>query len=218
MKTKASAKTLRMVQLAILAAITLIFAFTPLGYLKVGIIEITFMVIPVTVGAMVLGPAAGAILGAIFGITSFIQCFGMSAFGVFLLGLNPVLTCVTCIIPRILCGWLSGLIFRAVHRVDRTRLVSYFVGGLSTALLNTIFFMLSLILFFWKNPMFISKMNEWGIATDNLWLFLIAFVGLNGLVEAIVNSVVGAAIAKAVRHFLHMDPRPEAAAASTETA
>ncbi len=205
MKTKASARTLRMAQLAILVAITLIFAFTPLGYLKVGIIEITFMCIPVAVGAMALGPAAGAILGAVFGITSFIQCFGMSAFGVFMLGLNPVLTCIMCIIPRILCGWLSGLIFKALHKVDRTRLVSYFVGGLSTALLNTLFFIAAIILFFWKNPAFISQMTDWGITTDNIWLFFVAFVGLNGLVEAIVTCIVGAAIAKAVRHFTHAD-------------
>ena len=37
-------------------------------------LEITLIVIPVAVGAVTLGPAAGAILGGVFGITSFIQC------------------------------------------------------------------------------------------------------------------------------------------------
>ena len=62
--------------MAILVAIMLIFAYTPLGYLKAGPIEITFMVLPVAIGAIILGPAVGAILGGIFGVTSFIQCFG----------------------------------------------------------------------------------------------------------------------------------------------
>lgn len=59
-----------MVQMAILIAIMIILAFTPLGYLKFGLIEITLMVIPVAVGAIVLGPLCGAILGGVFGITS----------------------------------------------------------------------------------------------------------------------------------------------------
>ena len=79
--TNATQKTRRLVQLAILVAIMLILAFTPLGYLKVGAIEITFMTIPVVIGAILLGPPAGAFLGGVFGLTSFIQCFGMSAFG-----------------------------------------------------------------------------------------------------------------------------------------
>lgn len=78
---RATEKTRKLVQMAILIAVMLILAFTPLGYLKVGAIEITFMTIPVVVGAIILGPAAGAVLGGVFGLTSFIQCFGMSAFG-----------------------------------------------------------------------------------------------------------------------------------------
>ncbi len=72
MNKKVNSQTLKMVQMAILVAIMLIFAYTPLGYLKAGPIEITFMVLPVAIGAIILGPAVGAILGGIFGVTSFI--------------------------------------------------------------------------------------------------------------------------------------------------
>lgn len=186
----------KMVLLAILTAIMLIFAFTPLGYLKTAGIEITLMVIPVAIGAILCGPSGGAFLGGVFGLTSFIQCFGMSAFGAFLLGVNPILTFITCFVPRILCGWLSGLIFKALQKIDKTKIVSYFAASLSTALLNTILFMLSIIVFFWHNGDFISTMNSWSIPTDSIWIFLVAFVGLNGIIEAIVNFIVGAGIAK----------------------
>ncbi len=191
-------KTKKTVQLAILAAIILIFAFTPLGYLKVGAIEITFIVIPVAIGAIMIGPAGGAVLGGLFGLTSFIQCFGMSAFGTFLFGLDPILTFFMCMIPRILCGWLAGLLFKVVAKIDKTKLISFFSAALATPLLNTAFFMTSIILFFWKNPAFTAKMTDWGIVTDSVWKFLIAFVGVNGLVEAIVSFVVSAAVAKAL--------------------
>ena len=65
-KKKFSTKFL--VEMALLVAIILIMAFTPLGYIKTAGIEITLIVVPVAVGAVTLGPAAGAILGGVFGI------------------------------------------------------------------------------------------------------------------------------------------------------
>ena len=61
-------KTLEMVQLAVLIAIMLILAFTPLGYLRIGPLAISLMTIPVVIGAMILGPAGGAVLGLVFGL------------------------------------------------------------------------------------------------------------------------------------------------------
>lgn len=200
---KTRTNLVQMAQLAILIAIMLLLAFTPIGYLKAGVIEITFMVLPVAVGATLLGPLGGAVLGGVFGLTSFLQCFGMSPFGTFLFGLNPVLTFLTCVVPRILCGLLSGLFFRLLQKWDRTHIASYFFASLSTALLNTLFFTGALILFFWHNPLFLSQMTEWGMPLDTLWVFLVAFVGLNGLVEAIANAVLGGAIGKALSHFVH---------------
>ncbi len=200
MKNNVNAKTYKMVQMAILIAIMLIFAFTPVGYIKVGAIEITLMVIPVAVGAIVLGPACGAILGGIFGVTSFVQCFGMSAFGTFLFSLNPVMTFITCIVPRILCGWLAGLIFQALYKTGKKGLATY-VGSLSTALLNTLFFMGCIIAFFWNDAGFVAQMTAWGITTKSVGVFLAAFVGVNGVVEAIVNFVVGGAISRAVLRY-----------------
>ena len=105
MNTNTHAKTLWMAQTAILAAVILLMAFTPLGYLKVGIIEITFLVIPVAIGAIMIGPGSGAVLGAVFGATSFAQAFA-SPFGAALLAINPFYTFLLTMVPRILMGYL----------------------------------------------------------------------------------------------------------------
>ena len=201
MEKNLNSRTQKMVQLAILVAIMLIFAYTPLGYLKAGVIEITFMVLPVAIGAIILGPACGAILGGLFGLTSFIQCFGTSKFGVFLLSLNPIGTFITCMVPRILCGWLSGLLFLALKKNGKMKTASYFIASLATALLNTIFFVLCIIIFFWSNGTFLSTMGA-SMPIDNLWVFIVAFVGLNGLVEAIVNCIVAGTVSKVVAKAL----------------
>ena len=85
---KQNKKMRQMVQLAVLTAILLVMAFTPLGYLKLGPLSITFLTLPVAVASVVLGPQAGLIMGAVFGLTSFFQCFGMDEFGVTLLSIS----------------------------------------------------------------------------------------------------------------------------------
>jgi uncharacterized membrane protein len=191
-----SPRTVKMVLLAILAAIMLLLSFTPLGYLKAGIVEISFMMIPVAVGAIVLGPSGGAILGGIFGATSFIQCFGMSPFGAALLSINPVYTFILCMVPRILMGWLAGLIFQGLHKNSSTRFLSYGAASLSTSLLNTIFFMSLLILLFGNTDYIKGFQGEM-----SLFAFVLAFVGLNGLVEAIVATILGGTISRALIRY-----------------
>ena len=120
-KTARKAKTLFLAQNAVLAAIVVLMAFTPIGYLRLGAVETTFIMIPVAVGAIALGEKSGAFLGLVFGISSFIQCFGISPFGAALLQINPIFTFIMCLVPRILMGYLCGashtgkLVFTLVH-------------------------------------------------------------------------------------------------------
>lgn len=84
--------TAQLTLLGLMAAILLLMAYTPLGYLNIGPLAISFNVIPVAISAVVLGPVGGAVAGAIFGLTSFLQCIGVggsSAMGVVLFGINP---------------------------------------------------------------------------------------------------------------------------------
>ena len=89
--------------------IIFVMAFTPLGYFQTMGLSITFLTVPVAVGAIILGPKGGAICGLAFGITSFMQCFGMGAFGTMLFSINPLGTAFVCIVPRLLEGLLCGL-------------------------------------------------------------------------------------------------------------
>ena len=72
MKTKKH-DTSWMVSVALMAAIVIVLANTPLGMIQLPIIKATTVHIPVILGAILLGPAAGAILGGVFGICSLIS-------------------------------------------------------------------------------------------------------------------------------------------------
>lgn len=191
-----NAKTVKMAQMAVLTAIILIMAFTPLGYLRTGGLEISLITIPVVIGAMITGPAAGAFLGGIFGITSFYQCFGMSPFGAMLLSINPFFTFLVCVPTRILMGYLTGLLFRFYKKADKTHTVSYFAGGLTGAFLNTLFFMGVLLLCFW-NTDYIRSLNE-SLGGLNPFAFVLAFIGINGLFELPAACLAGGIISKAL--------------------
>ncbi|HWT73877.1 MAG TPA: ECF transporter S component [Mobilitalea sp.] len=189
-------RTHRMVQLALFTAIIFLLAFTPLGYINTMGLSITLLGIPVIVGAIVFGPTFGAILGGVFGITSFIRCFGFEAFGIQLLAINPVTTFIVCMVPRILFGWLAGIIFKALKKNDRMKSLSYAVTSFASSLIHTILFMTFLILFFYHTE-FIQTVAA-GVGAKNVFAFFIAIAGLNGTVEAVVCLILGTAIAKTI--------------------
>lgn len=186
----------RLVRTALLAAIIFVMAFTPLGYFKTGGLSITLLPVPVIIGAIIMGPATGAVLGLVFGLTSLIQCFGLEPFGTALMGINPVGTILTCLVPRAAMGFLTGVIFLALYRLDKKKLLSFAATSLIGALLNTVFFMSFLVLFFYSTDFLQTIIS--GMGTNSVFTFVLAFVGFNGLVEAVACCVLAGAISKAL--------------------
>lgn len=199
-KKKMSAKDLT--TLGLLTGILLLMSFTPLGYFHTFGLDISLMMIPVGIGAMLMGPKAGAWLGFVFGATSFYQAVtGASAFSAMLFNISPVGTFLTCIPTRILMGFLTGVIFMVVQKVDRKKTACFFVGGFFAAFLNTLFFMGVLILCFW-NTEYIQGFNQ-AFGGLNPFLFVVAFVGVNGALEMPASCIVGGIVSKAVSRTLY---------------
>lgn len=191
--------TREMVSTAMLCAILLVMSFTPLGYLNIGPLAISFNMIPVAIGAIALGPVGGMILGGVFGITSFLQCLGIggtSAMGVILFEINPFLAFVQRFVPRLLAGLLSGFVFKGVKKLINPT-VACFATGFSAALLNTALFMSSLVLLF-GNTEYVQGL----IGGRNVILFIFAFVGINAVVEMIACSLIVGVVGKVLAKFL----------------
>ena len=193
MTTAKTFSTKYMVELALMIAIVFLMSLTPLGYIRTPGLSVTLLTVPVAVGAVILGPTGGAICGLAFGITSFYQCFS-STFGMALLSINPVGTFITSIVPRVLEGWLCGLIFAFLYDRVRTRKLSFYVASLSCPLLNTLLFMSSLVLFFYRSD-YIQEMAS-GFGVRNPFTFVLAFVGLQGLVEAILCFMIASVVSR----------------------
>ncbi len=185
-------RTLFLVQNALLTALIVLMAFTPIGYLQIGVVKMTFIMIPVAVGAITLGEKSGAFLGLVFGITSFIQCFGLDLFGTALLQINPVYTFIMCMVPRVLMGYLCGVIYKLIAR--KKKKIALVFASFMAPVLNTIFFMSLLMLFFGNSNYIMGIRNG-----AELWPFLVAFVGLNGVMEIVSTTIIAPPVASAIK-------------------
>lgn len=185
-------KVLILTQNAILTALIVLMAFTPIGYLQLGVVKMTFIMVPVAVGAITLGEKSGAFLGLVFGITSFMQCFGLDLFGTTLFGINPVYTFIMCIVPRVLMGYLCGVVYKLIAR-KKKKFALVFASFLAPVL-NTTFFMSLLLLFFGKSDYIMGIRNG-----AELLPFLVAFVGLNGVMEIVTTTVIAPPVASVVK-------------------
>ena len=180
----------KLILAAIFIALIILLAFTPmLGYIKIGPLSITTVAIPVIIGSILLGPYYGMLLGFVFGMTSFLQCFMGDAFGAALVGISPVRTFVTCIVPRVLVGLVPALLFRLImKRPTNSRTVAVFVSALAGSLTNTVFFLGFLGLLF-GNTSYIKDMQT-AAGGISLFALLVSFAGINAILEAVAVAII----------------------------
>ena len=193
-----------MVQTAIFGAIIIIMAFTPfLGYIPLGFTRATIIHIPVIIGSLMLGPKRGAALGFVFGLTSFINntinpsvtSFVFTPFyslGEYSGGFGSILICF---LPRILVGVVPYYVYRLVTKIagkweKKGTAAGLALAGLSGSLTNTLLVMHMILLFFGHDYAMASEI------TGNVYLAILAVIGINGVPEAIVAAVIVMLIGK----------------------
>lgn len=192
-----------MVELALMVAVILVMSLTPLGYIRTPGLSITLLTVPVAVGAIILGPVGGLICGLAFGLTSFYQCFVGGAMGTVLLGINPFGTFVTTVVTRTLEGFLTGLIFKGLHSIKGVKKFSYYIASLCCPLLNTLLFMSSLVLFFYNTDYVQAFVTALG--AKNPLIFVVLFVGAQGLIEAGICFIVASVVSRALYAALKLN-------------
>lgn len=196
MKTK-KLSTKQLTVLGLMIAVLVLMSYTPLGYLNIGPLAITFNMIPVAIAAIACGPLGGAVLGAVFGLTSFGQCIGIggvSAMGATLFSISPVLAFIQRFVPRFLDGWLLGYLFRWLRKVTKNTTLTGYITGLLSAFLNTVFFMVALVVLF-GNTEYVKNL----IGGRNIIVFICAFVGINAICEMISATILTGVISVALK-------------------
>ena len=191
---KSSFDAKRMSTLALLIAVVVVMSFTPLGYLVIGPLSMSLLTIPVAIGAIVMGPVDGLILGLVFGCTSFFNAMsGGSAMGTALFSINPFGCFVVCVVARVLMGLCTGLVFQGLTKWNKfPQKLNCAISGLLAAFFNTLFFMGTLVIFFYSSS-YVQNICA-GLHVNNPLMFVIALVGVQGVVEMILCCIVTTAV------------------------
>lgn len=177
--------TQKMARGAMLGAITVLLAMTPLGYVRINpVLEITLMVVPVAIGGLTIGWPIGSFLGLLFGISSFIRAF-TDPLGMVMISQSLVLAGMGCILPRVAVGALADVFHRLMVRKPALRkLWFYAAAGFGCSLCNTILF----LGFIWL--VFDSAVTGVTLAV------IMSVVASNGIVEMVANALLVAVLAK----------------------
>lgn len=197
-----------LVTLALLIALMLVMDMTGLAMIPLPGQYTSIMTVPVAVGAMMLGPVAGAILGGVMGCISFATAIKTGFSTLVMVGYDGymlfVLSFLNAIPPRVIMGLLTGLLFKAIYKVDKTKTVSYYLGGVAAPLLNTLLYMTVLVVIFLNAPHLEAHLGAELMAKfqDNILLFVGAYVGVQALIEAAVGCVISGTVCKILHTVL----------------
>ena len=201
---QATVKYRDFVLLALFTAIVFVLGLTPLGMVPLGLIKATTLHIPVIIGCLLLGPRYGAVLGAMFGLVSFLSnTMSPAALSFAFTPLIPVpgtpngspLSLIICFVPRILVGVVPWFVYRGLQKLmkesSRGEVLSMAIAGAVGAVLNTALVM-SLIYFLFRDAY--ASVN--GIPVEAVAGVVLGVVGTNGVAETALAAVLTPAIGK----------------------
>ncbi len=188
-------KTLRLVQLGLLSAIIVLLQqiVIPLP----GGLSLSLVLIPIVVGAVLFGPAAGALLGGVFGVLVAIMAVQgrLGTLTTMMVTYNALLTVVICVLKGTAAGWVAGLIAKAFRK---RAFVGILLAAAAAPVVNTGIFLLGML------TVFRSVMMEFaaGIGMGDagaLYFAVVVLVGVNFIIEFTANLILSPAIASIVK-------------------
>ena len=190
-----------MAAVAMMAAIVVALANTPLGMIPLVITKATTVHIPVILGAILLGPLAGGILGGVFGVCSVISntmtpALTSFAFSPFLstTGLPGVLKALWVAVGcRILIGVAAGWLWKALNRGGRRPMWALPLVGFVGSMVNTVMVMGSIYVLFAQQY---AAAKE--VAREAVFGLIMTTVAINGIPEALAAAVLVTAIGGAL--------------------
>ena len=194
-----------MAMLAMFCGILLVMGATGIGFIPLPVIKATTMHIPVILGAILLGPAAGAVLGGVFGLCSIwanttspgLLAFAFSPF-MTTEGLPGVLKSLWIALGcRILLGVIAGWLWKGLKRILKQDYLALPVTAAIATICHTILVMGSIYLLLAQQ--YAQAKN---VAITAVFGLVMGTVTASGIPEAIIAAVLVTVIGKALLHLM----------------
>ena len=176
----------RITRLGILMGLIILRTFIPnIGYIQTGLFSITTIHIPVLIGAALMGPIGGLVLGLTWGLTSYFYALTLGTIEAMIF-LNPMVS----IVPRVLVGLIVSYTTLALDKVNVKEVLKYgLVAGIGT-LSNTVLVLSSIFIF----------ASEGVLSFNQAFSTIITIIiSTNGLLELFAAVIIVPAVVKAIR-------------------
>lgn len=194
-----------MAMLAMLCGVLLVMGMTGIGFIPLPVIKATTMHIPVILGAILLGPGAGGILGGLFGLCSIwtntvspgLLSFAFSPF-MTTEGFSGVLKSIWIALGcRILFGILAGWLWKLLKKITANDYAVIPITAAVSTLLHTCLVMGSIYLLLAQQ--YAGAKN---VALSAVFGLIIGTVTASGIPEAIAAAILVTVIGKALLKFI----------------
>ena len=206
-----SKKTMKLAQLSMLAALIVVLQF--LGTLLSGWtgLPMSFVLIPIVVGAIIISPTAGAILGAIFGIMTVAMgllsldpftSILMYNFGVW----KMIVVIIICFVKATVAGLGAGCIYKLLNTLfkGKNKTLTTVLSSVSAPIINTGIFVLGMFLFFFNDmdaiQLALAKLSDPEIqsivAVPAAKYIVLGLAGWNFVSEFAINLIISPAVVK----------------------
>ncbi len=202
MKSKKNNRIIKMVELAMLVALVIVLQLLG-SVIKIGPLPMSFVLVPIVIGACMLGAKEGALLGGVFGVITMIMGIaGIDSFSYLLFSANPAWFIIICLLKAIMAGFVSGLVYRGLGKLFGEKYVylKTVLASITAPIVNTGIFVVGMLLFFFETMEGLPAMfpDAFGQYESAVSLVFIGLAGLNFVGEFLVNLILSPAIVRII--------------------
>ncbi len=193
---------LNMTQLAILVALVTVLQLLGTA-IKIGAFPMSLVLVPIVIGACLLGVKAGAILGFTFGVVTMIMgILALDGFSHILWNAHPFWFVTLCLLKATAAGFVSALVYKALGQAfgGKKKLLQTVIASVCAPVVNTGIFVVGMLLFFFDTASELPSMfpDVFGGFDNTVKLVFVGLAGLNFVGELVINLVLSPAIVRIV--------------------
>ena len=181
--------------LGVLTALIIVLQVLGSNIVVFGTVRLSFVLVPIVLGAIMLGVRGGVFLGVVFGLITIIMgAVGADPFTYVLLNESPFLCVATCLVKAVCAGLISALTYKAVSVRNKT--IALFVSAIVAPVVNTGLFILGALAMG-------DVLNDNFVANGEslIHFLIIGCAGINFLVELSINVVLAPALRVVLKAF-----------------
>lgn len=160
--------------------------------LPVGAFNLSLVLIPIIIGAVLYGMSTGVILGVVFGVVVTVACItGLDKGGLILWSANPFYCGAICLIKGAAAGFVAAAIGKLLK--GKSLYLACVISAVAVPVTNTGLFVLGMLVCF-KQTLY-----AWSGGTDMLSYIILSLVGINFVIELLVNIIFAPAITSVIK-------------------